>query len=155
MPQSLARPIAFATLISGALDIAFAAGLTLYHGRPVAGMLRFVASGPVPPATEWGAAGAALGLVVHFALMAAMAAIYMLAAARIPSLAAKPLQWGVAYGLATYAVMNLIVVPLRFPAAFPPSPVSVGTQLFAHIALVGLPIALIAARHFRGRLHSA
>lgn len=155
MPHNLARPVALATLVAGALDIAFAAGLTLYYGRPVAGMLRYVASGPVPPATEWGMAGAALGLAVHFALMAAMAAIYMRAAARLPALVAKPLQWGIAYGLATYAVMNLLVVPLRFPAAFPPSPVSVGTQLFAHIALVGLPIALIAARHFRGRIHPA
>ncbi|MBX3560172.1 MAG: hypothetical protein KF780_00005, partial [Sphingomonas sp.] len=155
MLQSLAKPIALATLVAGALDIVFAAGLTLYYGRPVAGMLRFVASGPVPSATEWGAAGAALGLAVHFALMAAMAAAYMLAAARLPSLADRPLIWGVAYGLLTYAVMNLIVVPLRFPAAFPPSPVSVGTQLFAHVALVGLPIALIAARHFGGRVHPA
>jgi hypothetical protein len=149
------KPFLAATLVAGALDIAFAAGLTLYYGRPVAGMLRFVASGPVPPATEWGAAGAALGLAVHFTLMAAMAAIYMFAAARLPSLAARPLQWGVAYGLATYVVMNLVVVPLRFPVAFPPSPVSVGTQLFAHIALVGIPIALIAARHFGGRIRPA
>ncbi len=155
MLHSLARPVALATLIAGALDIAFAAGLTLYYGRPVAGMLRFVASGPVPPATEWGALGAALGLAVHFALMAAMATLYMRVAAHRPALPARPLPWGIAYGVATYAVMNLLVVPLRFPAAFPPSPVSVGTQLFAHIALVGLPIALIASRHFRGRLHSA
>ena len=47
--------------------------------------------------------------------------------------------------------MNLIVVPLRWPAAFPPSPLSVATQLFCHIVLVGIPIALIARRYLRRR----
>ncbi len=41
-------------------------------------MLRFVASGPFPAATDMGAAGAILGLVVHFALMAIMATGLML-----------------------------------------------------------------------------
>ena len=72
-------------------------------------------------------------------------------AALPPALRTKPLQWGVIYGLITYVVMNLIVVPLRFPAAFPPSARGVATQLFCHIVLVGIPIALIAARHFRSR----
>ena len=63
----------------------------------------------------------------------------------------KPLLWGVLYGLATYVVMNLVVVPLRFPTALPPSTRAVVTQLFCHIVLVGIPIALIAARHFRRR----
>ena len=55
------------------------------------------------------------------------------------------------YGLITYVVMNLIVVPLRFPAAWPPKPIGIATQLFAHIVLVGIPIALIAARRLRTR----
>ena len=149
--MSLMRPILAATLVAGTLDILAAIGLTLIYGRQPASMLRYVASGPFPPATEWGAAGAALGLAVHFAIMAAMAALYLVAAERLPPLRQKPLRWGVAYGLATYVVMNLIVVPLRWPAAFPPSPRSVATQLFCHIVLVGIPIALIAARHFRHR----
>ena len=151
MPNGLLRPILLATFVAGTLDILAAVGLTLYFGREPMNMLRYVASGPFPGATEWGSAGSVLGLAVHFALMAIMVAIYMVLAARRPALPAKPLLWGVIYGLITYVAMNLIVVPLRFPAAFPPSPRGVATQLFCHIVLVGIPIAWIAARHFRRR----
>jgi hypothetical protein len=41
-------------------------------------------------------------------------------------------------------------VPLRFPAAWPPKPLSIGTQLFAHFVLVALPTVLIARRFLRG-----
>jgi hypothetical protein len=50
------------------------------------------------------------------------------------------------YGLVTYIAMNLIVVPLRFGVPLPPSGLSIATQLFAHIILVGIPVVLIAAR---------
>jgi hypothetical protein len=147
------RPIVLAALIAGMLDILFAMILTLLNGREIDNMLRFVASGPFPAARDMGTSGVVLGLFVHFALMAVMAAAFMLTARRIPTLVDRPIQWGVLYGLATYVAMNLIVVPLRFPAAFPPAPLSVATQLFAHIFLVGLPIALVASRHFgRARL---
>jgi len=151
MPKGLLRPILLATLVAGTLDILAATILSLIFGRGPMAMLRFVASGPFPPATEWGAAGSALGLAVHFTLMAIMVTIYMIAADRRPALRAKPLQWGVIYGLITYVVMNLVVVPLRFEGAFPPSPRGVLTQLFCHIVLVGMPIAYIAARYLRGR----
>ena len=92
-----------------------------------------------------------LGLAVHFALMAVMVAIYVAAAERIAALREKPLLWGTLYGLATYAAMNLVVVPLRFAGAFPPSLRATITQLFCHIVLVGIPIGIIAARHLRQR----
>lgn len=151
MPKAVLKPILLATLIAGTLDIAAAVILTLSYGRAPANMLRYVASGPFPGALEWGAGGAALGLAVHFALMAAMAALFVVAADRARSLREHPLRWGLVYGLATYVVMNLIVVPLRWPAAFPPRPMSVATQLFCHIVLVGIPIALIATRYLRRR----
>lgn len=151
MPHSILKPIALATLVAGALDIAAAILLSLVLGNGPAAMLRTVASGPFPAATGWGAGGSALGLAVHFALMAIMAAIFIAAAERIRTLTANPVRWGVVYGLVTYVAMNLVVVPLRWPAAFPPSPRSVATQLFCHIVLVGIPIALIAARYLRKR----
>ena len=113
----------------------------MLRGGVPADMLRFVGSGPFPAATEWGAAGAGLGLATHFTLMAIMAAVFVLVARRHSELTATPIKWGVIYGLITYVVMNLIVVPLRFPAALPPKPLSIATQLFAHIVLVGIPIA--------------
>jgi hypothetical protein len=144
------RPIAIATAVSGSLDILFAMILTMTIGSGnIPKMLRFVASGPFPQAPEWGAAGAALGLVVHFSLMAIMATIYVLAARRLPDILHSPLKWGIIYGLITYVAMNWIVVPLRFDAPLPPKPISIATQLFAHVILVGIPFALITARTLR------
>jgi hypothetical protein len=143
------RPIAIATAVSGALDILFAIILTLLYGREPANMLRYVASGPFPSAKEWGGSGAVLGLVVHFTLMGIMATGFVLAARRYPDMLQGPLKWGVIYGLITYFAMNWIVVPLRFDAPLPPKPMSIATQLFAHIVLVGIPFALITARTLR------
>lgn len=151
MPRSILKPILVATLVAGTLDILAATILTLVRGNQPMNMLRFVASGPFPDATQWGTQGSLLGLAVHFALMAIMVTVFMLAASRWRALWEKPYLWGLLYGLATYVVMNLIVVPLRWPAAFPPSPLSVATQLFCHIVLVGIPIALIARRYLRRR----
>ena len=150
MRRSILKPIVLATLVCGTLDILFAMILTVWRGRAIPDMLRFVASGPFPQATDWGASGAALGFLVHFTLMAIMVAAFVLAARRIPALTDSPLLWGLLFGLLTYAVMNLVVVPLRFPAAWPPKALSVGTQLFAHLVLFGLPTAFIARRYLRG-----
>ena len=148
----MTRTIALATLVAGTLDIAFAMILTLIFGRHIPDMLRFVASGPFPAATDMCTSGAILGLLVHFALMAIMATVFVLIARRKPDLTQQPIKWGVIYGLITYVVMNLVVVPLRF-GAWPPKPLSIATQLFAHIVLVGIPIALITARNLRPRLN--
>jgi hypothetical protein len=150
MHRSIARPIIVATLVCGTLDILLAMILTVLRGRHIPDMLRFVASGPFPKATEMGTTGAALGLPVHFSLMAIMVAVFVIAARQRPSLLDQPLLWGPVYGLITYVVMNLVVVPLRFHAAWPPKPLSIATQLFAHVILVGLPTALITRGYMRG-----
>ena len=147
----MTRTIALAALVAGTLDIVFAMMLSLIFGREIPNMLRFVASGPFPAATGMGTSGAILGLLVHFALMAIMATVFVAVARQKPELTAKPIQWGVIYGLVTYVAMNLVVVPLRF-GNWPPKPLSIATQLFAHIVLVGIPVALITARSLRGRL---
>jgi hypothetical protein len=149
MRRSIWKPIIVATLVCGTLDILLAVILTLMRGREPTAMLRFVASGPFPQATDWGAEGSVLGLAVHYTLMAIMVAAFVLAARQGPSLLDHPLLWGIAYGVITYAIMNLLVVPLRFPAAWPPKPLGIATQLFAHIVLVGLPTAYIARRYLR------
>lgn len=148
--HSILKPIAIATLVCGTLDILLAIILTVWRGREIGGMLRFVASGPFPSATDMGSAGAALGLLVHYALMAIMVAVFVIAVRQRPSLLDNPLLWGLVYGLITYVAMNLIVVPLRFPAAWPPKALGIATQLFAHIVLVGWPVAFITRHYLRG-----
>lgn len=146
----MGRATAFATMISGSLDILFAMLLTVaYAQRTIPDMLRFVASGPFPSATAMGTGGAVLGLAVHFTLMAIMAAIFMAIVSHRPAMLDQPLVAGIGYGLITYIVMNWVVVPLRFDVPLPPKPMSIATQLFAHIVLVGIPFALIAARFLR------
>jgi hypothetical protein len=145
------RPIAIAAAISATLDILFAMILTVAFGRQIGNMLRYVASGPFPAATEMGTGGAILGLIVHFALMAIMATILVLLMRWRPHLVDMPFRTGLAYGVLTYFAMNWLVVPLRFGTQLPPKPLSIATQLFAHIVLVGIPMALIAARYLRPR----
>ncbi|HWU94708.1 MAG TPA: hypothetical protein VN029_03865 [Sphingomonas sp.] len=139
--------ILVATLIAGTLDIAAAALLAIQAGRTPDKMLRGVASGPFPDAVHWGLGGAALGLAVHFAIMAVMAAVFILAADRLPLLKARRILAGIGYGVLTWAVMNLLVLPLRWPVTLSHlDPQAIATQLFCHIVLVGIPIALVAAR---------
>jgi hypothetical protein len=118
------RPLVIATAICGTLDILFAVLLTLWRGREPAAMLRFVASsGPFPQATEWDAPGSALGLVVHFILI--MVAAFLFAAGNYPIVLDQPLLVVLIFALVTYVAMNLVVVPLRFSAAWPPTPLGI------------------------------
>ncbi|MCC7393514.1 MAG: hypothetical protein IT553_01530 [Sphingomonadaceae bacterium] len=142
------RNIVTATLVAGSLDLLAAVAITLFFQHAIGDMLRYVASGPIPPATGWGVGGAILGAVVHFAIMAIIVVIYDIAASRDQRLARATFFWGAVYGVITFAVMNLLVVPLRF-GGWPPSMLTIVSQLFCHIVLVGLPIAYIIARGHR------
>jgi len=148
----MTRAIGWATLVAGTLDILYAALMSAISGAGPAAMLRTVASGPFPAATQWGTGGSILGLLVHFTLMGIMATYFVIAARNWPMMLARPIQWGIAYGLVTYVVMNWMVVPLRFDTPVPPPPRAILSQLFAHIVLVGIPIALVAARMVRPRV---
>ena len=151
MTQSIAKPTALATLVCGLLDVIYPTSLAVLRGKDPAAVWKGVASGPFPGASEWGTSGIVTGLAVHFTIMAVMVAVYMLAARSRPALLARPWLAGVAYGLVTYAVMNLVVLPLRFGAPLPPPAQSIATQLGAHILLVGLPIAFIARNYLASR----
>ena len=147
MTNSIVKPIAVSTAVSGTLDILFAMILTVAFGRQIPNMLRYVASGPFPVAADMGTVGTILGLAVHFALMAIMATIFVLWVRARPALLETPWRTALAYGVLTYFAMNWAVVPLRFGTPLPPKTLSIATQAFAHIALVGIPFAFIARRY--------
>ena len=141
------RTIALATLVAGTLDILMAIIDTSLSGGNVAGMLASVASGPFGDGIRENAAAAPLGLLVHFAIMAVMAAVYVLAATRIPLLTRYWRIAGPLYGVGLFIVMYWLVLPARFEGFAPPSEaIGIAKGLFAHCVLVGLPIAWIAAR---------
>jgi hypothetical protein len=141
---TIGRRVLVATAIAGTLDIGMAAIETALHGKPIARMLRGVASGPVPAAVDWGAGGALLGLAVQYALMAVMALVFMTAHARITWVRAHSIVAGALYGFGLYLVMYGLVLPLRFGAPLPSDPVAIAKGLFAHMVLVGLTFGLVA-----------
>ncbi len=148
----VAKAILYAWLAAGTLDIADAIATSLAHGRSPIRMLQGIASALLgkDTAAHGGLATAAFGLGLHFAIMLAMVAAFVLAARRVSVLVRRPWISGLIYGLVLWAIMNKIVLPLRWPA--PPAAFQLEAflnQIFAHTVLVGLPIALIAARAFR------
>ncbi|HEX4736834.1 MAG TPA: hypothetical protein VH331_04650 [Allosphingosinicella sp.] len=144
------RSIALATLVAGTLDILSAFVFAGMAGIGPGAVLRYVASGPFGDAVRTGGAGWTLaGLAVHFAIMGCMATAYFLIAARGPQLVARPFLAGFLYGLLLWVIMYWVVKPLRWPTApLPHTAWGVSNALFSHCILVGIPIALIAARHF-------
>lgn len=62
---------------------------------------------------------AALGLATHFGLATIMALVYGVATSFMPALRRRPFVTGPIYGLILYAVMYLVVLPLRWPSIFP------------------------------------
>jgi hypothetical protein len=144
------RTIAWATLVAGGLDILMAIIDTTLSGGSVPRMLRSIASGPFGDGMRDGALGAPVGLLVHFAIMAVIAAVYVLAARSISALARYWWIAGPIYGLGVWLVMYWIVLPLRFETFAPPSEaMPIVKQLISHCLLTGLPIAWITARSQR------
>ena len=140
------RTIAWATLVAGTLDILSA---FVWSGAVIP-VLRTVASGPLGDAIAHGPAGAPLGLLVHFAIMAVMVAVYIVVAARIPALSRYWWIAGPLYGVVLWIAMYWIVMPLRWESyATPSEALPILKQLISHCLLTGLPIAWITARSQR------
>jgi hypothetical protein len=148
----LFRKIALAALVAGMLDIMSAFFFAGQAGTSPTGVLHFVASGPFGDQALHGTSWAILGLVVHFSIMALMAAAYMAFAPGFPALYNRPWLAGLLYGLLLWAIMYWIVRPLRWPdMPLPHGLVPISKQLFSHCILVGLPIAYIARMGARRR----
>ena len=140
------RKILVATLVAGTLDILSACVYTLIAGRAPITMLKGLASAILGNEAVKGGIGVALvGLLLHFAIMAVMVAFFVIAASRLSVLKTHWLLAGIAYGIGLWAVMNLIVLPLRF-GWHPFTPLGLAEHFFSHIVLVGIPIAWFARR---------
>ena len=139
------RAILWAGLIAGTLDITAASinGMLLRGGNPMR-VLRAVASGLLGAEARQGGVGtAALGLVLHFVIAFGAATVFFVASRKMRFLVQHAVVCGLLYGVAVYAFMNSVVVPLSAaPFEIPYEPIG----LLIHMFCVGLPIALVVRR---------
>ena len=145
MPRGL-RAIAITGLIVGAMDITSAFIIAISRGSTATRLLQFVASGLIgAKAFQGGMATAALGLALHFLIAFGLVSVFYLASRRLPLLLRWPVPSGIVYGLAVFAFMNLVVLPLS--AARPRHSLTGDLiQIGIHMFVIGLPTALLIRR---------
>ncbi len=138
--------------IAGAIDITYAIVFSGSRGVPAVRVLQSVASGLLGSAAyRGGDRTAALGLSLHFLIAFTAAAIFYAASRRLRFLTAQAVVSGILYGIAIYAFMNLVVIPLSaFPQKVRFPPLVLATGLFVHMIGIGLPIALATRRAHLG-----
>ena len=151
------HPAAFAILVGGSiaatLDIVYAILFNAAGGMPPMRLLQVVASGWLgTDAFQGGAPAAALGLLSHFLICYAIAAIFYFAAQRVSFLTQRPVVSGVVFGICVFFVMNFLVLPLSaFPYPFRLRPLANATDLLSHMFFVGVPIAVATRAALRSR----
>ena len=150
---SAARPVALETILLGGVTVAvldISNAITfwaLYRHLPPSRILQSVASGLLgKDAFIGGSPAAALGAGLHTFIAFGVATAFYLGCRFLPVLWRRPWVYGPLYGLAVYAVMNFVVIPL---SRVPPRPFNLFTwgrfdDIVGHALLIGLPVALIA-----------
>lgn len=141
--------------IAAALDILFAISFAAYGGMSPTRLLQTVASGLMGKAAyNGGVLAAAIGLIAHFIMSFQFAAVFVIVSRRIRFLIDYPYFSGLFFGVAVFAFMRLVVLPLSaFPHPISFKPLATVLDLLSHAFLFGLPIAL-ATRRFARRASS-
>jgi hypothetical protein len=150
------RAIVWGGLLAGLGDITFAFVASGLRGVGPVRVLQSVASGLLGEAAkDGGLATAALGGVLHFLIAFIWATVFWLLSRQLGILVRRPVVCGLLYGFAVYAFMYLVVLPLSaayFKPSFAPDVVLLNSA--GHMLLVGLPIALAAARQDNEKIAS-
>jgi hypothetical protein len=141
------KPILWAGLVAGSLDITAAFVVYGFFGATPLRILQGIAGGLLGPRTyEGGITSALLGLLCHFLIAFSAAATYYLVSRRLPFLLQQATLSGVMYGIAVYFFMSRVVVPLSLARRSPFSFKMMVIGFIIHIFCVGLPISLIVKR---------
>ena len=141
------KPILWAGLVAGSLDITAAFVVYGFLGATPLRILQGIAGGLLGPRTyEGGITTALLGLLCHFMIAFSAAATYYLVSRRLPFLLQQPTLSGVLYGIAVYFFMSRVVVPLSLARRSPFSFKMMMIGIIIHIFCVGLPISLVLKR---------
>jgi hypothetical protein len=138
------RPILAGILAVAVLDILEPIIFYGFRGVPPIRIFQSVASGVLGrEAYTGGVPSALLGAALHVFIASVVVIVYWRASRRLAVLTQRPLLCGILYGLAVYAVMTFVVIPLsaiggglRIPAL-----PALLNGIFAHIVCVGPPSA--------------
>jgi hypothetical protein len=139
-PRRIAAVILIGGVVAGTLDIFVAAAIN--HAAPGT-MLQAIASGLLGKASFLGGRRTMLvGLILQWLMSLIIAAIYIMAAVRLPILFRRPALMGALHGLGVFLVMSFVVVPLSaaWPKGRPHSAEWIGLNV-ATMILFGLIIA--------------
>ena len=129
--------------LAGVLDISATGAIMAAQGTPFERLLQFVASGALGPSSfQGGKKTAGIGLFFHFLIAGIAATIYYAISRILPVSMARPVLFGVLYGITVHLIMSCVVVPLSRAPEREFSLKAFLTQLVIHILCVGLPIAL-------------
>jgi uncharacterized membrane protein YagU involved in acid resistance len=154
--SSPGQPRAFETILYGGLAIglgdlifAFTFYWLILGGRPVR-IFQSVAAGVLgrETAIAGGVKTFLFGIFMHFVVATCIAVVYFLFTRVLPLLLRHPVVSGLLYGVAAYFGMKYLVLPLSAigrPGTIPRLPILI-SEILGHALLVGLPVALIAAR---------
>lgn len=134
-------------LLAGAFDLSFAFLFYGYRGAAPPLILRSIASGVLgPQAFSAGSWVLPLGAALHFFIALCAAFAYYLVSRPFPVLVRRPVWCGAVFGVAMYVFMHQLVLPLsRVHHRVMPTSEVIG-ELFSHIFLFGIVIALGVAR---------
>ena len=144
------KSILMGGLIAGILDGLDAVvffGLTV--GVTPARIFKHIASGLLGSrAFRGGWMMVVVGVGLHFLIATGAATVFFIASRKLGFLIRRPFVWGPLFGVAVFAFMYRVVVPLSLitQRTKPMSLLEFGDELLAHMA-VGLSIALVA-NHF-------
>jgi hypothetical protein len=138
------RTIMLAGLAAAAVDAAYFTVKSLIENVGPVRVLQGIAGFWLgKSAVTSGSAGAALGAATHIGLATIMAAGFIAMYRSLPVLRGSIIKMGTIYGIALYAVMYGIVLPLRWPEIFPTfSGWTSALDVVIHVA-VGIAIAAI------------
>ncbi len=150
---SVLKAILWSGLVAGVLDsLAGVVVYYIYFGLNPFQVLQFIASGIYgPSAINGGFLMIIVGLLFHFVIAYTVAIIYFYAYPNIKILRDQKIIAGLVYGLGIWLVMNLLILP---NTNVPKSPFDLSLAIVGivwHMILVGLPIALITAKHYEAK----
>ena len=150
LPRVRWQAVALVGVVVAAADMAVALAYWAMQGVEPARIVQGIAAGWVgrEAARAGGGATVLLGAASHLAIAIAMVWVFVAASRRLALLLERPIACGLAYGVATWAAMKFVVIPLSaiVPAAAP-APLSWQLAHFAsHLVIVGLPSAWLARR---------